>query len=174
MAEAKEQNYQQLKQPIQRVQSAAKSFVGIFVFISFVAALCLLGVLAFGGTINFWQAFAAVAYAYVPVAVIGKLASIIILFIKSPDDIHPILGQETLLRDNLGILFSPAEHPALYVLGSFIGVLSFYGLWLKAKGLANAGTRVSSSAAWGVAITLWVLALGLGMIFATLFSSFMS
>jgi len=53
-------------------------------------------------------------------------------------------------------------------------VLSFYGLWLKAKGLANAGQKVSSSAAWGVAITLWVLALGLGMIFATLFSSFMS
>ena len=174
MADAKENNYQQLKQPIQRVQSAAKSFVGIFVFISFVAALCLLSVLAFGGSINFWQAFAAVAYAYVPVAVIGKIASLVILFIKSPDDIHPILGQETLLQDNLGILFSPAEHPALYVLGSAIGVLSFYGLWLKAKGLANAGQKVSSSAAWGVAITLWILALGLGMIFATLFSSFMS
>src|SRR5947207_10309660 len=93
MAYAKENNYQQLKQPIQRVQTAAKTFVGIFVFISFVAALCLLCVLSFGGTINFWQAFAAVAYAYVPVAVIGKLASIIILFIKYPDDIHPIIGQ---------------------------------------------------------------------------------
>ncbi len=174
MADAKEQNYQQLKQPIRRVQTAAKSFVGIFVFISFVAALCLLGVLAFGGTINFWQAFAAIAYAYVPLAVIGKVASIIILFIKNPDDIHPFLGQETLLQDNLGVLFSPAEHPALYVLGSAIGVLSFYGLWLKAKGLANAGQKVSSSAAWGVAITLWVLGLGLFMILATLFSSFMS
>lgn len=174
MAEAKEQNYQQLKQPIQRVQSAAKSFVGIFVFVSFVAALCLLGVLAFGGTINFWQAFTAVLYAYVPVAVIGKVISTVILFLKSPDDVHPILGQETLLQDNLGILFAPADHPALYVLGSAIGVLSLYGLWLKAKGLANAGQRVSSSAAWGVAITLWVLALGVGMIFATLFSSFLS
>src|SRR5215831_8386911 len=43
MAEAKESNYQQLKQPIQRVQSVAKSFVGIFVFMSLVAALCLVG-----------------------------------------------------------------------------------------------------------------------------------
>src|SRR5205807_5523747 len=142
--------------------------------ISFVAALCLLGVLAFGGTINFWQAFAAVAYAYVPVAVIGKLASIIILFIKNPDDIHPILGQETLLHDNLGILFSPAEHPALFVLGTAIGFLSFYGLWLRAKGLQNAGYKVSSTAAWGVAIVLWVLSLGIGMIVAMLFSGFMS
>jgi hypothetical protein len=175
MAETKENMLQAATQPIQRVQTVAKSFVGVFVFVSFVAALCLLGVLAFGGRINFWQAFAAVFYSYLPVAVIGKLASTGILFLKNPDDIHPILDQETLLHaDNLGILFSPAEHPVLYVLGSAIGLLSFYGLWLRAKGLANAGQKVSSSAAWGVAITLWVLALGLGMILATLFSSFMS
>jgi hypothetical protein len=60
------------------------------------------------------------------------------------------------------------------VLGTAIGVLSFYGLWLRARGLANAGEKVSSSAAWGVSITLWVLGLILGMIFATLFSSFIS
>ena len=123
---------------------------------------------------NFWQAFAAVLYSYVPLAVISKAVSLVILFIKSPDDIHPLLGQETLLHDNLGILFSPAEHPVLYVLGTAIGVLSFYGLWLRAKGLANAGTKVSSAAAWGVAITLWVLGLGIGMILASLFSGFMS
>ena len=105
---------------------------------------------------------------------IGKVVSLIILFIKEPEDIHPILGAETLLQDNLGILFKPAEHPALFVLGSVIGVLSFYGLWLRAKGLANAGTKVSSTTAWGVSITLFVLALIFGMIFATLFSSFIS
>ena len=109
-----------------------------------------------------------------PIAVITKLLSLVILFVKAPDDIHPILGQETLVQDNLGILFSPGEHPALFSLGAAIGVLSFYGLWLKARGLANAGQKVSSSAAWGVAITLWVLAVILGMIFATLFASFIS
>ena len=93
---------------------------------------------------------------------------------KSPEDIHPILAQESLVQDNLGILFAPAVHPALFVLGSSIGVLSFYGLWLRAKALANAGTKVSSSAAWGVTITLFALSLVFGMIFATLFSSFMS
>lgn len=174
MAETKENNYQQLKQPIQRAQTAAKSFVGIFVFVCFVAALCLVGVLAFGGQINFWQAFAAVLYSYTPVAVISKLVSLVILFIKAPEDIHPILGQETLVTDNLGILFKPAEHPALFVLGTAIGVLSLYGLWLKAKGLATAGQKVSSSAAWGVSIILWVLSLIVGMIFATLFSGFLS
>ena len=174
MEQAKDDAMQQARQPIQRVQTVAKSFVGLFVFASFVAALCMLGVLAFGGRINFWQAFAAVLYAWLPVVLVTKLGSLVILFIKAPEDIHPILGQETLLTENLGALFSPAEHPALFVLGSVIGVLSLYGLWLRAKGLQNAGTKVSSTTAWGVAITLFILALIFGMIFATLFSSFIS
>jgi hypothetical protein len=170
----RDDNLQAAKQPVQRVQTAAKGFVGLFIFVSLVAALCLLGVLAFGGRINFWQAFAAVIWGYVPVIVITKVVSLVILYIKQPEDIHPVLNADSLLQDNLGILFTPAEHPALFVLGSVIGVLSFYGLWLRAKGLANAGQKVSSSTAWGVAITLWVLALIVGMIFATLFSSFMA
>jgi hypothetical protein len=174
MAEVKDNMLQAAKQPIQRVEAAAKTFVGIFVFVCLVASLCLLGVLAFGGRMNFWQAFAAVLYSYVPGAVIGKVVSMVILFIKSPDDIHPLMGQETLLQDNLGILFKAAEHPVLFVLGTAIGVLSLYTLWLKAKGLANAGSKVSSTAAWGVAITLWVLYLIMGMIIATLFAGFMS
>jgi hypothetical protein len=171
---AKADALQQAKQPIQRVQTAAKSFVGIFVFACVIATLCFLGVLAFGGRINFWQAFAAMLFAYLPIEVITKLLSLVVLYIKAPEDIHPMLGAQTLVQDNLGVLFTPADHPALFVLGASIGVLSFYGLWLRAKGLANAGTKVSSSAAWGVSITLWVLALIFGMIFATLFSSFIS
>src|SRR5712691_852726 len=174
MAEAKDNMLQAAKQPIQRVEAVAKTFVGIFVFVCLVASLCLLGVLAFGGRMNFWQAFASVLYSYLPAAVIGKVVSMVILFIKSPDDIHPLLGQETLLTDNLGILFKPADHPVLFVLGTAVGVLSFYSLWLKAKGLANAGYKVSSTAAWGVSITLWVLYLIMMTIFATLFGGFMS
>ncbi|MDQ2938555.1 MAG: YIP1 family protein [Acidobacteriota bacterium] len=174
MDKAKEDALQQAKQPVQRIQTAAKTFVGVFVFACFIAGLCLLGVLAFGGRINFWQAFAAILYAWVPVWVISKLLSLVILYIKAPEDIHPVLGQETLVQDNLGVLFTPGDHPALFTLGSAIGVLSFYGLWLRAKGLANAGEKVSSSAAWGVSITLWILGVILGMIFATLFSSFIS
>ncbi|MEP6568574.1 MAG: YIP1 family protein [Acidobacteriota bacterium] len=174
MEQAKEQALQEAKQPIQKIQTAAKSFVKVFAFVAFVAGLCLLGVLAFGGRINYWQAFAAVIWGYLPVIVITKLVSLILLYVKAPEDIHPVLNAETMLQDNLGILFKPADHPALFVMGSVIGVLSFYGLWLRVKGLQHAGQKVSSSAAWGVSITLWVLALILGMIFATLFSSFIS
>jgi hypothetical protein len=170
----RETNLEEAKQPVQRVQTAAKAFLGLFVFVSLLAGLYLVGVIAFGGRINFWQAFAAVIYSLLPIVVITKVISLVILYVKDPEDIHPILNQDTLLQDNLGVLFTPADHPALFVLGSFIGILSFYGLWLRAKGLQHAGQKVSSTSAWGVAITLWVLALILGMIFATLFSSFIS
>ncbi len=133
-----------------------------------------LGFLVFGGRINFWQAFAALMYASLPIVVIQKVISLILLYIKSPDDIHPIMGQETLVQDNLGILFTPAEHPVLFVAASAIGLLSFYGLWLKATGLRNAGQRVSKAAAWGTAITFWVLGLLFLLIITALFPSFIS
>ncbi len=174
MEQAREDALQQLKQPIQRVQSAGKSFIGLFFLGAFVAALYLVAIMVFGGRINFWQAFAVFFYATLPVVVIMKIISLVILFLKDPEDIHPILGQETLVQDNLGVLFNPAEHPVLFVLAASIGVLSFYGLWLRAKGLQNGGTKVGSTAAWGAALIVWVLGVLLVMTFTAIFPSFIS
>lgn len=163
-----------LKNPASRAASVVSTFVGTFVLGAFVAALCLLGTLVFGGRINYWQSLAVVFYSWLPVAVIVRILGLVILYIKSPDDLHPILNAETTLQDNLGILFSPADHPILFVLASFIGLTSFYGLWLRAKGLHLGATRTSSGAAWGVAITIWLLALVFVVILTALFPGFIS
>ena len=164
-----------LKNPVQRVGGALKSLVGIFVFSGVIpAALILLGVLVFGGRINFWQSLAVVFYSMLPVIAIQKILGLVILYLKSPDDLHPILNQETTLQDNLGILLSPAEHPVLFVMASFIGLTSFYWLWLRAKGLHFGGTRVSSGQGWGVSITLWLLLLIFVVIITALFPGFIS
>jgi hypothetical protein len=168
------QQLDQLKNPVQRAGTVAKTLVGLYVFGGAIAGLYLLACLAFGGRINYWQALAVYFWSTVPVVVIQKVLSLIILYVKEPEDIHPILGQETLVQDNLGILFTPGSNPVLFVMASFIGVLSFYGLWLKAKGLQNGGTRVSSGAAWGVAITFLVLGLVLLSIITALFPGFIS
>lgn len=168
------QQLEDAKNPIQRAGTAAKTFVGAFVFTGIIAALYLVAVLAFGGRINYWQALAVTLYALLPIVIIQKVLSLVILYIKSPDELHPILGQETLVQDNLGILFKPADHPVLFVMASYIGVLSIYGLWLRAKGLQNGGTRVSSSAAWGAAVTLWILGLVFASIATSLFPTFIS
>jgi hypothetical protein len=174
MAKARTQGVEQAKSPIFQAGTALKTVVGAFFTIAIFAGLYLLGVLAFGGRMHFWQAYAVAAHVAFPVTVIQKVISFIILFIKSPDDIHPILGQETLVTDNLGILFKAAEHPVLFVAAMSIGILSFYKLWLTATGLREGGYKVSSSAAWGVAITLWILGLLLGLGSAAIFGSFFS
>ncbi len=164
-----------LKNPVQRVGGVLKSLVGVFVFGGVIpAALILLGVLVFGGRINFWQALAVVFYSYLPIVVIQKVLGIVILYLKAPEDLHPILNQETTLQDNLGILLAPAEHPVLFVIASFIGLTSFYWLWLRAKGLHFGGTRVSKGQGWGVSITLWLLLLIFVVIVTALFPGFIS
>lgn len=148
---------EEAKNNVNKVMKVATSFFGVFFLMSILAGIYLLGIVAFGGKINFWQSFATMMYASVPIVVVQKVLGLVLLYMKAPEDIHPILGQETLVQDNLGILFSPADHPVLFVLASAIGILSFYSLWLKATGLKNAGTKVSSGTAWGVAVTLWVV-----------------
>ena len=163
-----------LKNPIEKAGTVVKTSVGLFVQATIAAALCLLGVLVFGGRINFWQALSVVFYAWLPVVTIQKVLGLVILYLKSPDDLHPILNQETTLQDNLGILFSPANHPVLFVLASFIGLTWFYFLWLRARGLHNGGTRVSSSAGWGVSIAIYLLLMTVVTIWTSLFSGFIS
>lgn len=149
-----------------------KKIVSSFFGVAIIAALCLLGVLAFGGRMHYWQAFSVVAYVNYPFVLIQKAISLLILFLKSPDDIHPILGQEALVYDNLGLLISSKDHPVLWVIATAIGVLSFYRLWLTAVGLREGGYKVSSTAGWGVSITLFVIFLLFGMGLAAIFPSF--
>lgn len=170
----REQGLEQAKNPVQRVGTAIKSIVGVFVFMSLLGALYMLGVLVFGGRINFWQSLSVIIFASVPVVVIQKVLSFPLLYIKDVDDIHPILNQETLVQDNLGILFTPADHPVLFVLASAIGLLSFYGLWLKATGLKHGGQKVSKGAAWGTAVLFWLLGLIFVASITALFPSFIS
>jgi hypothetical protein len=148
-----------MKSPTRLMTATLSSFPLLFAIMALAAGLSLLGMLAFGGRINFWQAFAVTVYSALPVVVIQKVLGLVILYLKEPDDLHPILNRDTTLQDNLGILFSPADHPVLFVLASFIGLTSFYGLWLRAKGLHLGATRASSGAGWGVAIMLWLLLL---------------
>ena len=162
------------KNPVRRVASVLNVFIAFFLFLGIVAALSMLGVLVFGGRIHFWQALAVTFWVALPVTVITRVMGLIILYLKSPEDLHPVLNRDTTFQDNLSILFSPADHPVLFVMASFIGLTSFYGLWLRARGLHLGATKASSGAGWGVSITLWLLGLFLLTSVAFLAPSFFS
>lgn len=156
-----------------RIARFVTPICSVFFGCAFVAALMLLGTLAFGGRMHYWQAYSVMAFVVFPVTLIQKAISLIILYLKSPDDIHPLIGQETLVYDNLGLLVKSSEHPVLYVTLAAIGVLSFYRLWLFATGVREGGYKVSNSAAWGVSITIFVLFLLFGVAAAAIFPSFL-
>lgn len=164
----------QAKDPVRVAGGAVTSFAGTFALLAFFAALALLGVLMLGGRINFWQALAVLAHAWLPVVVISQALNLILLYVKDPDDIHPAIGAGGLVADNLGVLFSPAEHPVLFAAASAFGVLAFYGVWLTATGLRHGGERVSSSAGWSVGIGFWAIRLVLAAAASALFGNFMA
>ena len=160
--------------PIARVGQTVNSFVGLVFLVAFLGLVFWLITLAFGGQMNYWQAIAATAYAFFPVTLIQKGLSLLILYLKDPTEIHPILGQSTLVQDSLNFLIAPSESPVLYVLLSSFSLLAIYWLWLQATGLKNTGERVSPTAAWSSAIIIWVVGLGLGVVSALIFGNFMS
>jgi len=116
------------------------------------AALYLLGVMVFGGSITYRKSLSVWVYSSIPQSVIGALLAILILFIKSPDSIDP----EHMVVTNPGALFGEDASKVLVAFLSQFDLLRFYGLFLAALGLRKVG-KLSSGAAWGVVITLWVI-----------------
>ncbi len=172
--EMKQGQIADIKSPAKRLGEIINTVVGLFALMCFMAGLYLLIILMFGGRINFWQALSVLIHATLPVVVISKLLSLVLLYIKAPEDIHPLIGQETLVQDNLGILFVPAQHPVLWAAATFIGVLSLYGLWLRATGLKHGGEKVSGSTAWTATLILFALTMILAVGWTSLFPGFLA
>src|SRR5688572_33169484 len=95
-----------LKNPVQLAASTLNAFPFLFVLFAFAAGLSLLGLFAFCGRINFWQALAASVSSAFPIIVIQKVLGLIISYLKSPDDLPSILNPFSTLPDNLVIASS--------------------------------------------------------------------
>jgi Yip1 domain len=169
----REQTREAAKSPMIWVTGTLAETGGIFLFCCFLAAVFLVLTLIFGGRLNFWQALCVSVYAILPVIVIDKALSLVLLYIKQPDDIDPLKGARGLVRADLGILFKASEHPFLYVLGGSIGLLTLYGLWLEATGLRYTSEKLSSGSAWTIALILWAIGLLFGLGAAALFPTFL-
>jgi hypothetical protein len=162
------------KNPVLRGGQVVSSFVGSIFLYTVIAGIFMLFALAMGGKLNFWQAFAAAVYAAFPVAVIRFILNSILLYLKDEADIHPILGQQSLIQDNLSFLVAASENPVIYTVLASFGLLMFYWIALNAIGLKNAGEKVSGSIAWTASIAIFVILLMFGVLMALLFPAFLS
>lgn len=162
------------KNPVLRVAQSVMTVAGNIFLYAFLSAVFMLFVIALGGKINYWQAFAASVYAFFPIAVIRFVLNSIILFSKDADDIHPILGQSSLIQDNLSFLVAPADNPVLYVLLASFSILMFAWIWLNSTGLKNVGERVSSTSAWTASVIIYLVMVTFGVVMALMFPGFIS
>jgi len=162
------------KSPIGRAGQAVSGFAASVFGYAILAGIFMLFALAIGGKLNFWQGFSAAIYAVFPLSIIRFVLNTTILFLKDPSDIHPVLGQQSLIQDNLSFLVIPSEHPVIFTLLGSLSLLLFYWIWMNATGLKNAGERVSGSIAWTATLTMYGVLLCVGVIMAFLFPGFIS
>jgi hypothetical protein len=116
------------------------------------AAIYLLAVMAFGGTIGYKKSLAVWVYSSLPPAVLGTIVALLVLFLKTPDAIDP----KHLLVTNPGAFMNPEASPVLTTLLSQFDLLRFYGMFLAAVGLRKVA-RISSGSAWTIVILLWLI-----------------
>ena len=128
------------------------------------AALYLLLVMAFGGSITYKKSVSVWTYSWIPPSVLGTLIFLLVLFLKSPDTIVP----ENLVATNVGALMPEGSSKVLVAFLRQIDLLRFYGLFLAALGLRKVA-KISSGQAWGVVLTLWFIGLLLAVGSAALF-----
>jgi Yip1 domain len=128
------------------------------------AALYLLGVMAFGGSISYKKSLAVWCYSWLPQALLGTLIALLVLFLKSPDTIVP----ENLVATNPAALMSTESSKVLLAFLRQFDLLRFLGMFLAALGLRKVG-KLSSGSAWGVVILLWLIGLLLAVGSAAIF-----
>ena len=107
-------------------------------------------------------------------AVVRFFLNTLVLYLKDPSEIHPILGQGSLIQDNLSFLVTASQNPVIYSFLASISLLWFYWIFLNAIGLKNAGEKVSGSIAWTAVLVVWAVVVLFGMGISWAFPSFIS
>jgi hypothetical protein len=128
------------------------------------AALYLLGVMAFGGSIGYKRSLAVWTYSSFPPAILGTIIAVLVLFLKAADTVDP----EHLLVTNPGAFMGTGSSPVVVSVLSQFDVLRFYGLFLAAIGLRKVA-KISSGSAWGIVIGFFLIRAILGISAAAIF-----
>lgn len=154
--EQMEQSIKMQMHPVVRVVTYASFPVVFAVLFAAGAGLYLLGVTLMGKAISFKQALSVWVYSAYPQTVVYALVNIILVLIKSADDIDPSSINSGLARANPSILVDPKAQPVLTTLLGSFDLIVFYGLFLAATGLRKM-TKLSSGAAWAIVLVIWLV-----------------
>jgi Yip1 domain len=126
-------------------------FIGIFFAIG--GLIYWLAGNAMGGTGTFLKGLAVWIYSGFPPTVVQMLANIIVLVLKSADDIDPAMSQRGLINANPSFFMDGKSMPVLATLVSTIDLFQIWGWVLAAIGLKIV-CKLSTSSAFAIVILL--------------------
>jgi hypothetical protein len=134
-------------------------FVAIFIFI--IGLFYFLGAKAFGGNGGFMHAVSVVVYSSIPPTVFMTIASLIVLAVKSADEIDLTTAQRGgLVQANPTILLDPKAQPVLAAILSSVDVFQIWG-WI----LAAIGLRITNKLSSGSAAAIVIIFALIGVLF---------
>jgi hypothetical protein len=116
------------------------------------------GAKAFGGSGGFLHGMSVFTYSALPPALLSTVANVLVLLLKSADDIDLATSQRGVLRAGLSILVDGRAHP---VISTVLGMVDLFQIWGWV--LAAIGFRIvyklSSTSAWTVTIIFALIGL---------------
>jgi hypothetical protein len=146
---------QQTSPIIKGISYGASPIVIIIIFL-LGGLIYWLGANAMGGSATFLRALSVWIYSSFPPTVISMLANILVLFLKSTDDIDIAKSQSGLVQASPAFFIDAKSSPVLNaVLGTF-DVFFIWGWILAAIGLRIVG-KISSGAAWAIVLMVALL-----------------
>lgn len=111
---------------------------------------------AFGGSAGFVQSLSLLVYSTLPPTLIVMILNMIVLLLKSTDDIDPVASQRGVVHANLGFLIDPKQQPALATALNSFDLFAFYGMFLAALGFQKVA-RLSVASSWTIVIIFWAI-----------------
>lgn len=123
---------------------------------------------AMGGDGSFWGGVGIWVYSSLPAALVFTVGNLIVLFLKSADDIDLANSQGGLLKANLGFFIDAKTMP---VIAALLGSIDFFAIWgwvLAAIGLQKVA-KLSSGAAWSIVLMVALVGVSFKVIGALFF-----
>jgi len=140
------------------IQSVIRYALPVVIAISLVigALFYFLGSKAFGGNGNFMHALSVWIYSSIPPTVIGTIGSLIVMAIKSADEIDIAASQRGLIQANPSMLIDGKAMPIIATLLATLDLFMIWGWVLAAIGL-RITNKLSSGSAWAVVIIIGLI-----------------
>jgi hypothetical protein len=114
------------------------------------------GAIAMGGSGKFLGGLSVWLYSSLPPTIVFTIANLIVLFLKSPEDIDLANSSEGLVKANPSFFIDATANPVLAALLSTIDLFAIWGWVLAAIGLQRV-FKLSSGAAWAVVLLVTLI-----------------